>query len=227
MVNDVSCVIRTGNPAKAQYEAELLYISPQWIFDNSNVITEEAPRGTGERDYALLYVSKSTNNSPLPTTFPAIDVATELLPRSTENSQVITGGYPAEALFKYGADAKLEPKVAETVVGSLYTFGSNFADLFSITESPVGEQGASGGPVAATDSEKVIGLIVTKGDQASEGEHSLRAITLSYIDRTITEETGYSLLQNTQGDVALRGSIFKNAMVPFLAGILEDELKAE
>ena len=224
VVDDVECVVRSGNPAEPKYEAELLYISPKWIFDNSNVITDESPIGTGERDYALLYVSKSTDNAPLPTRFPAISVDTALLSRSIENTSVITAGYPAEALFKYGADAKLAPVTASTSIGLLYTFGSNYADLFSISESPVGEQGASGGPIA-TYSKNVIGLIVTKGDPETEGEHGLRAITLSYIDRTITEETGYSLAQNMQGDVALRGAVFKKAMVPFLAGILEDELR--
>lgn len=227
VVDDVECTVRTGNPAEPKYEAELLYLSPQWIFDNSTVITEESPIGTGERDYALLYISKSTDSTPLPTRFPAITVDTALLPRSIENAEVITAGYPAESLFKYGSSAKLSPVVAETTVGVLYTFGSNYADLFSISESPVGEQGASGGPIASYTSRGVIGLIVTKGDPATEGEHSLRALTLSYIDRTIIEETGFSLVQNMQGDVAERGHVFKKAMVPFLAGILEEELRSE
>ncbi len=225
VVNDVECVIRTGDPATPQYEADLLYISPKWVFDNSEVITEEAPRGTGERDYALLYVARTLDRAPLPTTFPAISVSTALLARGIERTTVTTAGYPAEALFRYGADAKLTPVVAETILGVLYTFGSNYADLFSISDSPVGEQGASGGPVVTNNTGDVIGLIVTKGDPATEGEHSLRALTLSYIDRTIIEETGYSLIENTQGDVALRGAIFKKAMVPFLAGILEEELR--
>lgn len=225
VVNDVECVIRTGDPATPQYEAELLYISPKWVFDNSEVITEEAPRGTGERDYALLYIARTLDRAPLPTVFPAISVNTALLARGIEHTTVTTAGYPAEALFRHGADAELTPVVAETVLGVLYTFGSNYADLFSISDSPVGEQGASGGPVVTNDTEDVIGLIVTKGDSATEGEHSLRALTLSYIDRSIIEETGYSLIENTQGDVALRGAIFKKAMVPFLAGILEEELR--
>jgi S1-C subfamily serine protease len=225
IVKDVDCVIRSGDPATPRYKAELLYISPTWIFENSNVITEESPRGTGERDYALLYISKSTDNSPLPARFPSIAVNTDLLSRSTEQSQVLTAGYPAEALLRNGADAKLAPVVASTTVGTLYTFGSNFADIFSINESPVGEQGASGGPIVAPTQE-VIGLIVTKGDEDSEGINSLRALTLSYVDRTIIEETGFSLSQNMQGDVAYRGTIFKQAMVPFLAGILQDELNS-
>lgn len=84
VVSDVECVIRGGDPAKPKYQAELLYISPRWVFDNSEVITEESPRGTGERDYALLYISRSLDNTPLPTTFPAISVDTALLSRGVE-----------------------------------------------------------------------------------------------------------------------------------------------
>lgn len=225
-VADVRCVIRTGNPAKTTYEAELLYISPTWIFDNADLITDESPRGTGERDYALLYVSKSTNSTPLPTRFPAIPADVALLSKQMTGTPVLTAGYPAELLLRKGADALLTPVVASTTLGNLYTFGSNYADIFSISESPVGEQGASGGPIVTVGDRSVIGLIVTKGDENTEGPHSLRALTLSYIDRTITEETGFSLLQNMQGDVAYRGDIFKKAMVPFLAGILEEELVA-
>ena len=223
-LHDVDCVIRSGDPATPEYKAELLYISPTWIFENSKVITEESPHGTGERDYALLYISKSINTTPLPARFPSIAFDTTLLSRANERALVITAGYPAEALLRNGADAKLTPIVASTTIGSLYTFGSNYADIFSIGESPVGEQGASGGPIVIPSDREVIGLIVTKGDAATEGERSLRAITLSYIDRTIIEETGFSLIQNMQGDVAHRGNIFKSAMVPFLSGILKEEL---
>ncbi len=223
-VNDVECVIRSGEPAEAKYNAELLYISPTWIFENADLITDESPRGTGERDYALLYVSKTLDGSPLPAHFPVIPVAVDLLSRESAGAKVLTAGYPAEALMRNGADAKLNPVLAATTVGTLYTFGSNYADIFSISESPVGEQGASGGPIVAEKDSTAIGLIVTKGDEETEGAHSLRALTLSYINRTMTEETGFSLIQNMQGDIAYRAGIFKEAMVPFLAQILADEL---
>ena len=227
MKNDIECVIRSGNPAEPKYVAELLYISPVWIFENSDVIIDESPRGTGERDYALLYVSRSTDAIPLPTRFPAIPIDTALLSRSTEGMSILTAGSPAEDLMRRGADAKLTPVLAETTIGALYTFGSNYADLFAISESPVGEHGASGGPIVDKNTTSAIGLIVTKGDEVTEGEHSLRAITLSYIDRTIQGETGFSLTQNMQGDIAYRGLIFKKAMAPFLAKILSDELHVQ
>ena len=222
---EVDCIIRNGDPATQKYEAELLYISPTWVFENADLISDERPRGTGERDYALLYISKSLDNSPLPTRFPSIPIDTALLPRAIVGASVATAGYPAEELFKYGADAKLPLVFASSTIGILYTFGSNFADIFSITDSVVGEHGASGGPIVRADTKHAMGLIVTKGDEVSEGPKSLRALTLSYIDRTMVEETGYSLAQNMQGDVAFRGNIFKNVMTPFLAEILEEEIE--
>ena len=227
VTDDIECVIRGGDPATPKYIAELLYISPRWVFENSGVIVDESPRGTGERDYALLYVSKSTDNTPLPAHFPSVAVDTALLSRSTEGIEVLTAGYPAEELLKRGADAQLNQVLAKTTVGALYTFGSNYADLFAISESPVGEQGASGGPIINADTRNTIGLIVTKGDEVTEGEHSLRALTLSYIDRTMQEETGFSLAQNMQGDIAYRGFIFNKAMAPFLREILMEELQGQ
>jgi hypothetical protein len=105
----------------------------------------------------------------------------------------------------------------------MYTFGSNYADIFSITESPVGEQGASGGPVVS-DTLGAIGMVVTKGDTSTEGPRSLRALTLSYVDRTIREETGYSLIDNASGDMVRRGAVFKEALAPFLSRLLTFEL---
>lgn len=221
---NVTCVIRTGNPATPQYKAELLYISPTWIFNNASLITDAHPRGTGEQDFALLYVSSVLAGKTLPDTFPALAIDTTLLPRSTAGEGVVMGGYPAGALLRDGADAELLPVVAESTVDSLYTFGSNYADLFSVASSPVGEEGASGGPIVSADDGKAIGLIVTRGD-TSEGAQSLRALTLSYVDRTIRDETGFSLAQNMQGDVVLRGDIFKDAIVPFLAQKLEGALQ--
>ena len=96
-VHDVDCVIRTGDPATPKYKAELLYISPTWIFKNADLITDEMPRGTGERDYAMLYISQTTDGTPLPTRFPAIPMDVALLSRSVTGSSVVTAGYPAGA----------------------------------------------------------------------------------------------------------------------------------
>ncbi len=221
-VRDVACVIRAGDPATPRYEAELLFISPTWIVNNAKLITEELPRGTGEYDYALLYISKSLTETPLPETFPSLPIYTDFLSKDLVGTKVSIAGYPAEKLMREGARAELAPAIAKTSIGELYTFGSNYADIFSVADSPVGEHGASGGPVLQ-NGHGVIGLIVTKGDDESEGLHSLRALSLSYIDRTITEETGFSLGTNAQGDLKERGEFFKTALLPFLVQLLQFE----
>lgn len=222
-IKDAECILRGGNPARPLYTVELLYISPAWVFENAKLVNDETPRGTGERDYALLYVSDTLDGTPLPSTFPSLSVDTELLSRYTKDTRVLSAGYPAEALYSEGANVDLRPLVATSTVRELYTFGSNYADIFSVSSSSVGEQGSSGGPVARTDG-RVIGLIVTKGSIETEGVRSLRALTLSYIDRTITEETGFSLYQNMQGNLGYRSNIFKQALVPFLYKLLSLEI---
>ncbi len=223
VIQDASCVIRAGDPATPRFIAELLFISPTWILKNAELISAKLPQGTGEYDYALLYVSKSIDETPLPATFPHLPLYTDYLSKDLSGSEITVAGYPAEKLLSEGADAELVPTLARTTLEELYTFGSNYADIFSIPPSRVGEQGASGGPVIET-SKGVIGLIVTKGNIESDGATSLRALSLSYIDRTITEETGFPLSRNLVGDVAYRGDIFKKALVPLLAKLLSFEL---
>ncbi len=214
------CIVRNGNPAAPRYKAELLYIPPAWIQENAKNMSEAVPLGTGERDYALLYASETVSGEPLPARFPALSFDSELLPLSTRENPVVAAGYPAANLLRNGASADLIPKKAETTVSELYTFGSNYADVVAIRGSEVGEEGASGGPVL-NDEGKVIGMIATKGNDATDGAGSLRAITLSHIDRTITEETGFSLADNLNGNLSYRGEIFSTTLAPFLMQILE------
>jgi len=214
------CIVRSGDPATPQYQAELLYLPPAWIQDNASVMSAAIPMGTGERDYALLYVSSRTNGAPLPAVFPALGFDAELLPLSSRNTDVLAAGYPATPLLRDGASADLVPRRATTSVSELYTFGSNFADVFSIRGSIVGAEGSSGGPILNADG-NVIGMIVTRGDDTIDGPGSLRAITLSHIDRTITEETSFSLQENLGGDLAFRAQIFAETMSPFLLAILQ------
>jgi hypothetical protein len=220
-------VLRSGNPAEPLYEAELLYISPLWISKNASLITEEHPKGTGERDYALLYITKGYDDAPLPGAFPFLSVDTEFLKRDISGKEVIAVGYPAEDIQSEGASVKLVPKVATTTIHKLYTYGSNYADVFSIGDSVVAKQGSSGGPVIEPDSEEggsVIGLIVAKGQESTSSASELHALTLSYIDRTMLEETGFSLRDNIRGNIPYRARIFKEVLIPFLSGIINQSL---
>lgn len=218
------CMIRTGDPAEPTYEADLLYISPAWVQKHADLIVQAHPQGTGERDYALLYVVSGLDNKPMPRYFPAVSIDTELLKVSSLDSSVSAAGYPAEKLFaESDGEAKLIPRQATTTITELMTFGSNYADIFTISGSPIGEQGSSGGPVV-NEAGAAIGLISTRGDDELFGVGSLRAITLSYIDRTIQQETGFTLQQNLGGNLPFRSQLFKDTLVPFLRQMLEREL---
>lgn len=219
---DARCVIRQGNPAQEKYVADLLYISPAWIHQNASLIDAAAPSGTGERDYALLYVKKALSGT-LPSSFPALPFDEAFLTKNTVPRSVLAAGYPALLFEKEGPETKLIPRVASTTIAQLFTFNSGKADVLALHGSAVGEQGSSGGPILSPKGE-IIGLIVTKGDE-KDGERSLRAITLAYINQTILEETGFDLRTTLRGNLPRRSEIFKQALIPFLSSLLETELR--
>lgn len=223
MLGDAECIVRQGNPAEPKYLAELLYIPPTWVQENAGLINDSAPTGTGERDYALLYVTKAIDGETLPETFPSLPIDDELLPRTIADKKVTAVGYPAGSLLRNGPSTNLLPVTSITTISELYTFGSNFADVFSIRGSQVGEEGSSGGPIINEDGE-VIGIIVTRGDDETDGVGSLRAITTSYINRTILEETGFSLARNVSGNLDSRAEIFATTLAPLMIDLLSKQI---
>lgn len=218
-----SCVVRSGSPAVPKYYADLLYISPLWIKDNAALLQTEHPSGTGERDYALLYVTKTVDGAPLPTIFPALPIDVTPLETHAKNQVVLAGGFPAEIIRTEGPAALLTPIVATTTITELFTYTRNNIDLVGIAPSAVGEQGSSGGPIIALNN-TIIGLISTKGNEAKDGAKSLRAITLPYIDRTIRDEVHVGLLDTIGSKLSERAQIFRTTVEPLLRNMVLDNI---
>lgn len=217
---DTTCTIRQGNPAVSKYEASLLYISPTWIEQNAHQLYADKPSGTGERDFALLYVTKSLTDD-MPQSFPALPPL--VLDEAFDPTTVRVAGYPAEMLTERDAHGALIPAIATTSITRLFTFSSGSIDLVGIAPSDVGQQGSSGGPIVS-DEGAVVGLIVTRGNPELEGIKSLRALTLPYIDRTLKTETGLDLTHTLSGDIPLRAQTFKDTIAPHLREFLVQHL---
>lgn len=220
---NIECVVRVGSPAEPRYTAELLLVSPQWVYDNAAMIVAPDPTGTGENDYAFLRITGTTNpEGTLPSSFPSV------APDSTERAistgdQALTAGYPAGFLGGISIQRELYANSSVTPVGEIFTFDS-FVDLFSIGGSVVAQKGASGGAVVDMRG-RLVGIIVTSTDSETTGGRDLRAITLAHVDRSLARHSGTTFAELLSGDLAAKAAAFRTGTAPTLAKILTEVLE--
>lgn len=209
-----TCQIKTGATSASSYEVDLLYISPTWLLAHADLITDMSPKGTGENDFALLYVTGAIDGGSLPASFPYIPPTTSPLTHKYYDSTVIVVGYPLD-----GTSSK-KRVTATTTITDFYTFKTGLADLMTLAASPLGHEGASGGPVIDYLG-RAIGVISTK----EVGTTILNAITVPYIDRSLKSETGFDLVTTIQGDLSRKALLFNETMAPILQELLERNLR--
>lgn len=191
-----TCSVRTGSPAKAAYTASVLYISPQWLASSATKTS-----GTGEYDFALLYVTGAKKGA-LPLSFPKLPM--KLFADAREGEAVAIAGYPTEKLNFKSVQSKLKYVTASSTITSLRNFSTYpTVDIINIGASDAGSAGISGGPVVNETSE-VIGIATALS--SSKKDRTLRAITLPYVDRTIQSETGLPLNLILWGNLSARAS---------------------
>ncbi|OGG85543.1 hypothetical protein A2392_02075 [Candidatus Kaiserbacteria bacterium RIFOXYB1_FULL_46_14] len=208
------CHIKTGESAASAYEVDLLYISPTWLIEHADLISDPAPKGTGENDFALLYVTSAISGEKLPSHFPYLPPATSPLSPEYRRANVILVGYPQ-------SESSSGVRVTSTTtITDLYTFESGYADVISLASSSLGYKGASGGPVI-DHLGRAIGVITTK----EAGTTALNAITISHIDRVLTKEKGIDLANSIRGDLVRKAQIFNETVSPILQTLLTNNLE--
>lgn len=206
------CSVRTGSPANEMYSAEVLYFPPTWLEENVANISKRKPKGTGENDFALLYVT-SAKKGTLPTTFPSLPVHTASI---TKDTAIDFAGYPTGNLNFSKIRSKLLQVTGSSTVATIHSFTPNQTDVLTLAPTTVGTDGFSGGPMT-TSSNSVAGIITSKS--SSKGQEILRGITTTYIDRAILAQTGISLTGMLAENSTVRAAATK-LLIP------EDTLKA-
>ena len=213
---NLTCTIRTGSPATPRWSAEVLYIPPVWVEAHAHEITTDRPSGTGEHDYALLRITGSVDQSPLPDPFPYVAPDTrEAI--GFQGDQVLAVSYPAEFLAA-GAQFTMYPASSITTIGQLMTFVAKTVDLISLGGIIEAQGGSSGGAVVNPWA-RLIGIITTTSEGDTTAARDLRAITLSYISRDLAVQTQFDLATILGGDVVAQALDFNTRTAPHLVDL--------
>lgn len=208
----ISCTVRTGNPAHPSYTAQLLYLPPAWIENNSRNLIETAPAGSGEHDWALVMVGAALDeNAPLPPNIPFIspNADTDDIP---QDNHVLLVSYPAELLGGITAQTGLNQVSTESIIGRGYFFNDDTPeaiDLVSVGGAILAQGGSSGGAMVDLRDGSLIGIIVTSTVADTTEEKDLRAITLSHINRSMRAHLGVSLAGFLKSDLGERFAAFR------------------
>ncbi len=214
--NFVQCIVRTGSPAYPTYLAKLVYISPQWVMNNSTNLVEQDPTGTGEHDYAFLKITASISGTPLGTSlsYLAVNVAKDV----QVGDNILLASYPAGFLGGITIENDLNQSSAITQVSQVFTFDTNTTDLISVPGTVVSQKGSSGGAAVNAQSQ-LEGIISTATDTTTTSTRDLRAIRMDYINRDLSANASISLQTLiTNADVV--SADFNQNIAPALTTIL-------
>lgn len=220
----ITCTIRTGSPAKPVYTTDIFFISPAWVIDNAENIIKQTPRGTGEHDFALLYITGTVGNIMTPSTFPSLDIDIAASDVITTDDEVLIASYPAGFLGGKSIQTDLYAVSTIVTIKKLFTFSTITTDLFSVGGNIAAQQGSSGGAVVNTRN-KLIGIIVTSTTAETTAERDLRAINLSHINRSLVQTEGIDLSELLARDPVVQGENFARTEAPLLTELLTIELE--
>jgi hypothetical protein len=185
----ISCVVRTGDPARNAYKARVIYISEPWLRKNSTTLISSQPMGTGENDFALLAIVGSANGSPVPSSFPSVSFSGA---DSAVGDEVGVGGYAAQYLTSAQVRTALSPTFVTGSISNIYTFRTTSQDVLAILAGKAAQEGSSGGG-AVNKEGRLIGLITTSEISGDFTQRHLRVITPTHIRSSFESDMGQTM----------------------------------
>ncbi len=218
----VSCTIRSGSPARAQWRAKLIFIPELWVKKHAEDILNSRATGTGEHDYAFLLITEALDSSPLPS-FPFIPLNTDDV-ASVTGDPVLIAGYPAEFVGGSAARNSLHASTVFSNVKQLLTFTEDIVDVISVSGTALAQSGSSGGAFVNLYG-SLVGLIVTTSIGDTTATRDLHAITPSHIQRSLLRHIGLSISAFLSSDEsALKRGFLKDR--DMLSKLLSDAIAA-
>lgn len=196
---DLACTIRTGSPASPAWTAHVLYIPPAWVRAHVSEVNADHPKGTGEHDYALLYVTDAVSGATMPASFPALPYDTRHAVGFVDDT-VLLAAYPAEFTGGITVQRDLYAASAFTTIKKLLTLSAKTVDVIALGGTITAQGGSSGGAVV-NEWGRLIGLIVTTSAGATTADRNLNALTLYYVSQDLLAQTGSDLQTTLSGDL--------------------------
>ncbi len=195
---DLECSVRTGAPAVAKWVPVALYVPSAWINIHAADIIKSHALGTGEHDFALLYMAATVDGSPRPPSFAYVAPDTREAVAFVDDT-VLAASYPVEFVGGSVIQSDLFPVTSITTVRQLFTLSTAKADVLSLGGIIGAQSGSSGGGVV-NQWGRLVGIITTTSDGATTGARDLHAITTAYINRDLIALTGSSLSETLASD---------------------------
>ncbi|MEI6863969.1 MAG: serine protease [Candidatus Adlerbacteria bacterium] len=212
---NIDCVIRTGSPAMARYNATLLYLPPAWIDANAKQIISDEAVGTGENDYAFLLITSRTDPAAtLPARFPTIPVT---LDEPQRGEPVLLAAYPAGFLEGITIEMSLYASSAFTTIADIFAFDSRgLPDVVSLGGSVVAQAGSSGGAVVRTQDGALQAIVATATLGDTTATRDLRGITLSHINQSLATAGMGGVVALLSGNMQQKAEHFASTVAPIL-----------
>lgn len=188
------CYIRTGSPAKKAYKAEVIFIPKEWIYANKDNMKYGTLYGTGNNDYALIYLTKKVQESS------ADDLSFINIDNSnlSKNEDLILSGYPVignilneNSLYNISDHIKIQ---------NTWRLNMTSSDAIDTTYTTLAHHGSSGGAGSSLSGQLKAIMVATTIDSLTN-RPNIRLISLGYISSDIKSKTGKSiesLIQNAE-----------------------------